>query len=78
MDIRFWDIKVVLLFTFFILVNTNATAEWINPSEKYIYVYKNYEDAKSPISRDGIKHFVYFARDREAIHGHPFLANSGF
>ncbi len=78
MNIGFSDIKVVLLFSFFILASTNATAEWVNPSEKYINSYKNYENAKSPIVRDGIKHFVYFARDREAIHNHPLLDNSRF
>jgi hypothetical protein len=37
-----------------------------------------YEDATCPIAKDDIKHFVYFARDREAIHHHPFLTNARF
>ena len=37
-----------------------------------------YENAECPIAKDNIKNFVYFARDREAIHNHPFLNNSRF
>lgn len=70
--------KVILLFTLGILVSINASAEWENPSERYLNSYKTYLDAKCPIAQDEIKHFVYFARDREAIHNHPFLNNSRF
>lgn len=49
-----------------------------NSSERYSDVYKKYMDAECPIGEDNIKHFVYFAREREAIHDHPFLKNSRF
>jgi hypothetical protein len=78
MDKRLLNVKIIFLFALFILVNLNASAEWENPSEKYVNVYKKYENAKSPIEQDGIKHFVYFARDREAIHNHSFLNHSRF
>lgn len=42
-------------------------------SNKYVEVYRQYLNARCPIPEDSIKHFVYFARDREAIHNHPFL-----
>ncbi len=37
-----------------------------------------YVDAACPLAHDEIRHFVYFARDREAIHDHPFLKISRF
>lgn len=55
-----------------------ANSNWVNPSEKYIDAYKKYLNAKCPIAPDEIKHFVYFARDRENIHEHAFLKNSRF
>ena len=51
---------------------------WQNPSERYTDAYKKYLNAKCPIPEDGIKHFVYFARDREALKGHPLLQHSSF
>ncbi len=44
-----------------------------NPANRYIDAYKQYLNATCPIKNDSIKHFVYFARDREALHNHPFL-----
>jgi hypothetical protein len=42
-------------------------------SNRYNNIYKQYLDASCPLESDSIKHFVYFARDREAIHNHLFL-----
>ena len=42
-------------------------------SNRYITAYERYSNASCPLKNDSIKHFVYFARDREAIHNHPFL-----
>jgi hypothetical protein len=53
-------------------------AEWENPADRYADAYKTYEGASTPIKEDGIKHFVYFARDREKIHNHSLLENSRF
>lgn len=44
-----------------------------NPAHRYADAYKQYLDAHCPLESDSIKHFVYFARDRELIHKHPFL-----
>lgn len=44
-----------------------------NPGEKYKDAYKKYLNQPCPIPNDGIKHFVYFARDREAIKDHALL-----
>lgn len=55
-----------------------ATAQSQNRSERYTDAYKRYLNAKAPIPQDDIRHFVYFARDREAIHGHAFLNHPGF
>jgi hypothetical protein len=42
-------------------------------SDRYIDAHKKYLDASCPLEQDSILHFVYFARDRELIHDHPFL-----
>jgi len=44
-----------------------------NPANRYVDSYKQYLGATCPIENDSIKHFIYFARDRELIHDHPFL-----
>ncbi len=44
-----------------------------NPGNRYVDAYKQYLDASCPIEKDSIVHFIYFARDRELIHNHPFL-----
>lgn len=49
-----------------------------NPAERYADVYKRYTSATCPIVADGIKNFVYFSRDRDAIKNHPLLTNSRF
>lgn len=54
-------------------VTFNVIGQWENPANRYIDAYKQYLDATCPLKNDSIKHFVYFVRDREAIHNHPFL-----
>lgn len=44
-----------------------------NPANRYADAYKQYLDSTCPIEKDSIKHFIYFSRDRELIHNHPFL-----
>ena len=44
-----------------------------DPANRYIDVYKKYSNATCPLKPDKIKHFVWFARDRELIHNHTFL-----
>lgn len=43
------------------------------PADRYKDAYKAFEHSVCPIGPDSIRHFVYFARDRELIHEHPFL-----
>ncbi len=45
-------------------------------SERYADAYKNYLHVTCPIPNGSIRHFVYFARDREWIINHPFLSHS--
>jgi hypothetical protein len=61
----------IILLGFF--VTFNVIGQWENPADRYVNAYKQYLDATCPLEKDSIKHFVYFARDREAIHNHPFL-----
>jgi len=44
-----------------------------NPANRYTEAYKQYLNATCPLEIDRIKHFVYFARDRELIQDHPLL-----
>ncbi len=70
--------RTVFLLLLIFLSCFQVFAEWENPSDRYINAYKAYEGAPVPIEEDGIKHFVYFARDRDRIRNHPFLKNSRF
>jgi len=49
-----------------------------DPVNRYNDAYKAYLDAPCPVGEDGMKHFAYFARDREAVKNHPFLDISRF
>ncbi len=62
-----------LLFSTSSAVTTNAPRQWQNPAEKYANEYKKHLKARCPLPRNHIKHFVYFARDREALQDHPLL-----
>jgi len=54
-------------------ITINAVGQSTKPSDRYMDAYKKYLNAACPLEQDSIKHFVYFARDRELIHNHPFL-----
>ncbi|MEL6573986.1 MAG: hypothetical protein AAFQ64_20250 [Pseudomonadota bacterium] len=51
---------------------------WDNPAERYLEAHTAYDAATCPIPDDNIQHFVYFARDRGAIRGHPLLSSDRF
>lgn len=61
----------IILLGYFVTLNFFGQKE--NPANRYIDAYKQYLGATCPIEIDSIKHFVYFVRDRELIHNHPFL-----
>jgi hypothetical protein len=63
-------VMLFLIITIFIILS-GCTRQ--RRSERYLDAYKKYEDAICPVPDDGIRNYVYFARDREAIHDHPFL-----
>lgn len=48
------------------------------PASDMLMRFKKYVDAECPIGEDGLKHFVYFARDRDAVRDHPFLNSPRF
>lgn len=54
---------------------SSASAEWARPDERYADAYKKYLAATCPLVEDGIQHFVYFSRDRDAIQNHALLTN---
>ncbi len=55
------------------LMTIDVFGQGENPANRYIDAYKQYLGATCPIAPDSIKHFVYFARDRERIQNHSFL-----
>ncbi|MGC4104035.1 hypothetical protein [Ferruginibacter sp.] len=64
-----------------IMIGSCITAhaqDTLKRGEKYIHAYKQYLNAACPVTKDSIQHFVYFARDREAIKDHPFLHHPMF
>ena len=51
---------------------------WDNPGDRYLDAHKKYADATCPIEKGDMAHFVYFARDREAIRDHALLTSDSF
>jgi len=58
-------------------ISASAMA-WDNPADRYATAHEAYADAACPIADDGIKHFVYFSRDRDAIRDHAMLSKDSF
>jgi hypothetical protein len=71
-------ISFLLVFSFTIISTKTYSQNWENPAEKYRDAHKQYLNASCPIKEDGIKHFVYFSKDREAIQNHILLTIPGF
>ncbi len=60
------------------IVMATPVAAWANPADRYLDAHKAYVNESCPIGANDIQHFVYFARDREAIHDHALLASDRF
>ena len=69
---------IATLWTLVAVAGSDASTEWKNPGERYADAYKAFVDAQCPLEQDEIRHFVYFARDREAIRDHPLLQSPRF
>lgn len=69
-------LRITLLLILF--WNANFFAQDVKFNERYLKTYKLYENATCPVPMDIIKHYVYFARDRDEIINHPFLNQPGF
>src|SRR6185369_6641468 len=82
MKLRIKDLTIVLktalFFSFLSFQATVHCQKWQNPAEKYGDAYKKYLSASCPIPNDSIRHFVYFAREREAIKDHALLKHPMF
>lgn len=68
-----FQILIRLVFLLFLLFSKAYGQERQEPGERYKNAYKKYLNQSCPIPDDGIKHFVYFAKDREAIRNRPLL-----
>jgi hypothetical protein len=62
---------LIIVLAGFLQFNSRGQDE--NPANRYLDAYKQYLGADCPLEDDSIKHFVYFARDRELIRDHPFI-----
>ena len=66
--------KKYILFLFIgFCITWRISGQTENPANRYVDAWKKYANATCPLQPDSIRHFVYFARDRELIHNHPFL-----
>jgi hypothetical protein len=65
--------KTPLIMLFFCLPVISNFGQSDNSSNRYKDVYRQYLGCTCPLQKDSIKHFVYFANDRELIQDHPFL-----
>ena len=62
---------LILLIGSCLILKVSGQSE--NASNRYLDAYKRYSGATCPLQPDSIRNFVYFARDRDLIHNHPFL-----
>ncbi|MCY7421347.1 MAG: hypothetical protein LH478_06335 [Chitinophagaceae bacterium] len=63
----------ILIFLFIVLFTSLNAQEKRDLSERYADAYKKYLNDTCPVLKDSIKHFVYFARDRQSLIDHPLL-----
>lgn len=75
-EMRSKNIYLLLLIT--LLGVSNLLGQDGNKANRYINAYKQYLNARCPLAKDSIKHFVYFAGDRQRIRNHPFLKSARF
>ena len=75
---RFIKSSLLISGFFHSVLCTPGNAQEKRRSERYMDAYKKYLNAACPIKKDSIRHFVYFARDRELIKDHPFLSHPVF
>ncbi|PTY36835.1 hypothetical protein BGP77_05990 [Saccharospirillum sp. MSK14-1] len=66
------------LIGFLFLLQSVMAADWQNPAERYQDAYQAYVSERCPLPNDGMSHYAYFARDREAMRDHPFLEAERF
>ncbi len=71
-------VKFIFILIFGSVLSIFSFGQSGNPANRYLDEYKQYLNATCPIQKDSIKHFVYFARDRDAMRNHPFLKIPGF
>ncbi len=70
--------KILPIIFFGFLLPLFVLGRWDNPANHYLNAYRKYLHATCPLEKDSIKHFVYFARDRDLIHDHAFLSIQRF
>ena len=59
-------------------ISVPSRAQWDNPADRYKDTWKEWSEATCPLPKDTIRHFVYFARDREDLAAHPLLTHDRF
>jgi hypothetical protein len=71
-------LKHLLLTVLLLLICMPGRAGWDSPADRYQHAWEQFSDDTCPIKPGRIRHFVYFARDREALRGHPLLGHAAF
>jgi hypothetical protein len=74
--VRFKKLISIVLLGY--LLMSQVFGQGDNHANRYDNAYKKYLDASCPVEVDSIRHFVYFASDREGIHNHAFLSAERF
>lgn len=71
-------IQLLVLTVLLVIQATDTFGQKHNLADRYVNAYKQYLGASCPLEKDSIKHFVYFARERQAIRDHSFLKVARF
>ncbi len=66
-------LQFLALTVLIVIQATHTFGQKHNLADRYVDTYKQYLGAACPLVKDSIKHFVYFARERQAIRDHAFL-----
>ena len=66
-------IQHLVLTIILVSLTTHTFGQKKNLADRYVDAYKQYLGAACPLEKDSIKHFVYFARERQDIRDHAFL-----
>ena len=71
-------IQLLVLTVLLVIQATDTFGQKHTLADRYVNAYKLYLGASCPLEKDSIRHFAYFARERQAIRDHSFLKVARF